>query len=220
VRTASDTTLLNYNNWTVRVRRGSQPTPRLLLMLHGWTGDENSMWVFVRNFPEDLWILAPRAPYVAEEGGYSWREPRPGTRGWPTFDDLQPAADAVMQLVDEFSLSNSVTVPSFDVVGFSQGAALTNLLLLHYPQRIHRAGVLAGFMPGGTDQLIQAQPLKGKSVFVAHGTQDQMVSIERAQEEISLLEKAGAQVSFCEAEVAHRVSADCLRALQSFFYAN
>jgi phospholipase/carboxylesterase len=106
------------------------------------------------------------------------------------------------------------------VVGFSQGAALTNLLLLLYPQRIHRAGVLAGFMPGGTDQLIQSQPLNGKSVFVAHGTQDQMVSIERAQQEISLLEEAGAQVSFCEAEVAHKVSADCLRALQSFFYAN
>ena len=189
-------------------------------MLHGWTGDENSMWVFVRNFPEDLWILAPRAPYAAEEGGYSWREPRPGTRGWPTLDDLQPAADAVMQLVDEFTLSNSIIAPTFNVIGFSQGAALTNLLLLRHPQRIYRAGVLAGFMPDGTDQLIQTQPLKGKSVFVAHGTQDQMVSIERAQQQISLLENAGAQVSFCEAEVGHKVSADCLRGLQSFFCAN
>ncbi len=220
MQTASDTTLLKYNNWTVRVRRGSQPTPRLLLMLHGWTGDENSMWVFVRNFPEDLWILAPRAPYAAEEGGYSWRKPRPGTRGWPTLADLKPSAEAAIRLVDELSSSAGVSAPTFNVVGFSQGAALTNLLLLLYPQRIHRAGVLAGFMPGGTDQLIQSQPLKGKSVFVAHGTQDQMVSIERAQQEISLLEEAGAQVSFCEAEVAHKVSADCLRALQSFFYAN
>ena len=220
MRTASDTTQLNYNNWTVRFRRGSQSAPRLLLMLHGWTGDENSMWVFVRNFPEDLWILAPRAPYAAEEGGYSWREPRPGTRGWPTLDDLQPAADAVMQLVDEFTLSNSIIAPTFNVIGFSQGAALTNLLLLRHPQRIYRAGVLAGFMPDGTDQLIQTQPLKGKSVFVAHGTQDQMVSIERAQQQISLLENAGAQVSFCEAEVGHKVSADCLRGLQSFFCAN
>ena len=220
MRTASETTLLNYNNWTVRFRRGSQSAPRLLLLLHGWTGDENSMWVLVRNFPEDLWILAPRAPYAAEEGGYSWREPRPGTRGWPTLDDLQPAADAVMQLVDEFTLSNSIIAPTFNVIGFSQGAALTNLLLLRHPQRIYRAGVLAGFMPDGTDQLIQTQPLKGKSVFVAHGTQDQMVSIERAQQQISLLENAGAQVSFCEAEVGHKVSADCLRGLQSFFYAN
>jgi predicted esterase len=37
---------------------------------------------------------------------------------------------------------------------------------------------------------------------------------------VSLLENAGAQVSFCEAEVGHKVSADCLRALQSFFYAD
>ena len=29
--------------------------------------------------------------------------------------------------------------------------------------------------------------------------------------------RAGAQVDFCEAEVGHKVSADCLRALETFF---
>jgi predicted esterase len=31
-----------------------------------------------------------------------------------------------------------------------------------------------------------------------------------------LLEKAGAQVTYCEGEVGHKVSADCLRALKEF----
>ena len=59
--------------------------------------------------------------------------------------------------------------------------------------------------------------LAGKHFFVAHGTQDNLVPVERARESIELLEQAGAQVTFCEAEVGHKVSADCLRGLESFF---
>ena len=34
---------------------------------------------------------------------------------------------------------------------------------------------------------------------------------------MSLLEQAGAQVTYCEADVGHKVSADCLRGLENFF---
>jgi hypothetical protein len=34
---------------------------------------------------------------------------------------------------------------------------------------------------------------------------------------MSLLEQAGAQITYCESEVGHKVSADCLRALETFF---
>ena len=77
-------------------------------------------------------------------------------------------------------------------------------------------GVLAGFVPSGLEEVIVKRPLKGKSVFVAHGTQDEMVPVDRARASIELLEKAGANVTYCEDEVGHKVSAACLRALESF----
>jgi len=72
-------------------------------------------------------------------------------------------------------------------------------------------------MPSGMDEIIVKKPLAGKQVFVAHGTQDNLVPIDRARASMSLLEQAGAQVTYCEAEVGHKVSAECLRALESFF---
>jgi predicted esterase len=66
------------------------------------------------------------------------------------------------------------------------------------------------------EELVAKRPLDGKPFFVAHGTLDEMVPVERARQSIAVLEQAGAQVTYCEAEVAHRVSADCLRALKSF----
>jgi predicted esterase len=43
-----------------------------------------------------------------------------------------------------------------------------------------------------------------------------MVPVDRARASIGLLEQAGAQVTYCEDEVGHKVSAGCLRALKEF----
>lgn len=214
---ANSTHQMTYNGWIMRVRHASQKPARFLLLLHGWTGDENSMWIFTRRFPEDMWIVAPRAPHAAKEGGYSWRTLHPGTRGLPTLSDLKPAADSLIRMVDDISVSIGVDATQFDVAGFSQGGALTNVLALLYPQRIHKAAVLAGFMPDGVDDLLAQRVLVGKQIFVSHGAKDDLVPLELAQQSIVLLEKAGAQVTFCEAEVGHKVSADCLRGLESFW---
>jgi len=77
-------------------------------------------------------------------------------------------------------------------------------------------GVLAGFVPAGLEELIAQRPLAGKSIFVAHGTQDEMVPIDRARNSIELLEQAGAQVTYCEDEIGHKVSRTCMRALENY----
>lgn len=208
---------MTYNGWTMRVRQAAKEPARFMLLLHGWTGDENSMWVFARKFPEDMWIAAPRAPHVADDGGYSWRPLHPGTWGLPTLNDLKPAADSLIRLVDDVSASVGIDASQFDVVGFSQGGALINVMALLYPQRIRKAAVLAGFMPGGIEDLLAQRALVDKQFFVAHGSQDKLISLERAQRSVELLEQAGAHVTFCEAEVGHKVSADCLRGLETFW---
>jgi len=213
----SDSQLIEFHGWTLRLRPASEPSPRLMLMLHGWTGDENSMWVFGRDLPPQTWLLAPRAPHAAQPSGYSWRPYVEDTHGRPSAEMMRPSADALIQLVDEYAVSVGIDAAQFDVMGFSQGAAMTNLLSMLYPQRIHRAGVLAGFVPSGVEALVEKRPLETKPFFVAHGTQDELVPIERARDSIRLLEQAGAQITYCEAEVGHKVSADCMRALKRFF---
>jgi predicted esterase len=193
-------------------------------MLHGYTGDENSMWVFARDLPSHCWIVAPRAPYVSEEGGYSWRPllsgtlryARGGALGWPRLEELLPAAEALIRLVDAYSASAGLDVHTFDVMGFSQGAALCNVLAFLHPQRIRKVGILAGFVPQGLEDFVAQRPLEGKLFFVTHGTLDKMVTIDRARASIAILEQAGAQVTYCEDEVKHKVSVACLRAVKDF----
>ncbi|MEP7136699.1 MAG: hypothetical protein ABI904_17365 [Chloroflexota bacterium] len=218
---APNTELIEFENWTLRIRKTDHPSPRLLLMLHGFTGDENSMWVFARDLPSQYWIIAPRAPHVTEPSGYSWRPLHADDHGRPSLEQLRPAAEALIKLVDAYQLSAKIDASPerkrrIDVMGFSQGGAMSNLLTFLYPERIHKTGILAGFVPSGLDELIAQRPLAGKPFFVTHGTKDEMVPIDRARASIEILEQAGAQVTYCEDDVAHKVSLNCLRALKDF----
>jgi phospholipase/carboxylesterase len=188
-----------------------------MLLLHGYTGDENSMWVFARDLPPQYWMVAPRAPHFTDPSGFSWRPIHADTFGRPSLDQLRPSAEALIQLVDTYAASAGIDASVFDVMGFSQGAAMSNLLAFLYPQRIRKTGILAGFVPSGLEELVSKRPLDGKPFFVTHGTKDEMVTIDRARASIALLEQAGAKVTYCEDEVGHKVSVTCLRALREFF---
>ena len=213
----NNTSLIAFKNWTLRVQESTHPAPRLLLLIHGHTGDENSMWVFARAIPDHYWMVAPRAPYPAEAGGYSWRPSQTGNYDQLNLEVLRSAAEALIRLADEYSASAEIDARIFDVMGFSQGAAVSSVLAFLYPQRIRKTALLAGFVPSGLEELVTQRPLEGKPFFVAHGTKDETVTIERARASIALLEQAGAHVTYCEDEVGHKVSVTCLRALQKFF---
>jgi phospholipase/carboxylesterase len=216
VQAATNTELISFGNWTLRVRISQSASPRLLVLLHGWTGDENSMWIFTRGLSPDYCMIAPRAPHDANPSGFSWRPLQTSTFGSPSLDMLLPAAEGLIKLIDEYSSSVKLDANQFDLIGFSQGAAMTNVMGILYPSRIRKMGVLAGFVPAGLEELISKKPLAGKRIFVAHGTQDQMIPIDRARGSIDLLEQAGAEITYCEDEVGHKLSVSCLRALENY----
>ncbi len=217
-----NTSLIEFNSWTLRIREASQQPSRLMLLIHGLTGDENSMWVFARNLSASYWQVAPRAPYRAQVNdqvsGYSWRE---GASSSPaerhTLEQLGASAEALIHLIDEYAASVGIDASTFDVMGFSQGAVIANALAFLYPQRVRKVGILAGFVPSGLEEIASQRPLEGKPFFVTHGTKDETVPVDRARASLAVLEEAGAKVTYCEDDVAHKVSANCLRALNEFF---
>ncbi len=162
----NNTSLISFGNWTLRIRESSRPSSRLLLMIHGFTGDENSMWVFGRDMPEQYWIVAPRALYPGQPGGFSWRPPQYENLDQLSLDQLSNSVEALIHLVDEYSASVSLDAGSFDVMGFSQGGAMSSVLAFLYPQHVHKVGILAGFVPSGLENLVLQRPLEGKPFFV------------------------------------------------------
>lgn len=214
--TVTDTRLLSFAGWTLRLREAQTPNPRLLLLLHGWTGDENSMWVFTRRFPPSYQVIAPRAPYQANPSGYSWRPVSSSSFGFPTISTLAPAAADLLKLIDAYSASLGLSSTTFDDVGFSQGAAMVNVLGLLYPRRLQKMAILAGFLPAEAQPWLAQKPLQGRHIFVAHGTRDSIIPFDRACTSITQLEQAGAQVTFHQEDIGHKMGAHGIRALENY----
>jgi phospholipase/carboxylesterase len=196
-----------------RVPPGAGPHP-VVLMLHGWTGDENAMWIFASRLPSGALLLSPRALYDAPGGGYGWHSNK--VNAWPWIDDFLPAVEALGNVltIDNFPAAD---FSDLSLVGFSQGAALAYSYGLLYPYRVRRLAGLSGFMPDGAQALVRNRPLVDRCIFMAHGIQDELVPVERARSAVELLEMAGAQVTYCEDDVGHKLSRGCFRGLQSFF---
>lgn len=203
------------NGWVVRQHSPESPGPHpLILLLHGWTGDEDSMWVFTARLPKNAIWLAPRGLYLAPGGGYGWHLHT--QNGFPWVDDFQNAIEALLELLTETNFPQA-DLGAVHMVGFSQGAALAYAFALQHPAKVAKLAGLSGFLPQGASALARNRPLLGKRVFIAHGTQDDLVPIHLARQAAEILEQAGAQVSFCEDDVGHKLSASCFRGLENFF---
>lgn len=210
--------VLNLNGWTVRVWQPKNPdAKRIFLLIHGHTGDENSMTIFTRNLPTDAWIFSPRGPFPTSEGGFKWIASEYGLTA--SFKEFQAAAIELDKAFSDWKRSFHLPDQKIDVAGFSQGSVMALTYVLTYPEKVRRAAGISGFLPTDTTQWIQGEPLGGMPVYVAHGTEDQTVPYARAQEVEGWLKQFGASLTFCEAAVGHRISAACFRSFAEFFAA-
>ncbi|OGN92861.1 MAG: hypothetical protein A2Y88_06880 [Chloroflexi bacterium RBG_13_48_10] len=206
---------ISIHNWVMRVKRpdGVGPFP-VVLMLHGWTGDENSMWVFAPKLLKNALLIAPRGIFSTKGTGYSWHPEI--SKPWPWVNDFIPAVDKILDVISSRNFPDG-DFSELHLIGFSQGAALACSLSIMYPEKVTTLAGLSGFLPDGASTWLRNDRLKGLPVFIAHGTEDNRVPIDRARTSVGLLQDAGATVTYCEDNVGHKLSAKCFHGLEAFY---
>jgi len=207
---------LQVNSTRLAYRPGANPLEdSTILMLHGWTGDETSMWVFTKDLPSHINILAPCAPYHADPTGFSWVE-KYASSGFPDWVAFLPSLNSVIRDIPAWL--DVLQVPrqnNLRLVGFSQGAALALLLGLSNPSLVSKVAAISGFLPELPSGLIMdASNLP--EFFLSHGTRDEIVPVSYSRQSVVYLSNLNASVEYCESETKHRMSLRCMPELTRF----
>lgn len=210
-------------NWTVQTSPlyaviqtpDEEPAQQIILFLHGWTGDENSMQIFSQVAPPSSVKIFLRG-HLPAPTGFGWAPPRQGV--WIDMDKFKPASGLILQTLEHIRKKFPEMVQKPIVpIGFSQGGAMALALLYYYPEEIFQAAVLSGFLPKIS---ILDVSFTDKSIFLSHGTKDEIIPVEMARESVKILTQAGARVHYCESSTGHKTSAECLKRLRAFLEEN
>jgi phospholipase/carboxylesterase len=199
-----------------------QQASKVCLLLHGWNGDENSMQIFFSNLPEDMGIIAPRAFYPTNENGYTWAS---SMTSWSIIqsnqrsplDELNDSAEILVNHLYSWLKFLTIDPSTLYVAGFSQGGAMALLLGLLYPLMFSRIACLSGFLPAGIENGLPDQIIKSRKILVTHGTQDEIIPVEKARDSVSRLSVLGFDVEYCEDNIGHKIGIGCRKKFGKFF---
>jgi phospholipase/carboxylesterase len=189
-----------------------------LFVLHGRGADEQDLLPVADRLPGDRHVVSFRAPDRLQ-GGYTWYDLDLSAGG---LENSQPDAEGFRRSLDLVAESVDAAVDTFDLnadrlglLGFSQGAISALSLLLEDPDRFRWAAAHHGYLAESHADHDPAG-IEGKPVFVAGGTSDQIIPVQRSEAAADRLRAVGADVTFGAFQTGHGIGREELASLVSF----
>jgi phospholipase/carboxylesterase len=181
----------------------------VLFMLHGYGSNEDDLFSFAEELPEELCIISVRAPYNLEPYGYAWYAINfDAEKGkWSDDEQAKESRDKIIHFIDEACATYHLDTDSITLLGFSQGTILSYAVALSYPYKIKNVIALSGYINEGILVKDYEQGDYAKlNIYASHGQVDQVIPLEWAQRAPELLKKLKINHVFEEFPVGHGVA--------------
>ncbi len=198
----------------IEIETGRQPTATVI-WLHGLGADGRDFEPIVPELrlPSAVPIrfIFPHAPHrpVTINGGYvmrAWYDIR--TAEFVQREDEAGIRESEQTVRDLIAQEHKRGIPSQRVVlaGFSQGGAIALHTGVRYLERLAGIMALSTYLPLADSFMTEAHAANQTvPIFMAHGTEDPIIPIERGRQSADLLKRAGADVMWRTYDMAHSV---------------
>ncbi len=166
----------------------------LLLLLHGYGSNEEDLFSFATELPDDYFIVSARAPFDLMYGSYAWYAINfdADENKFSDIGQARASRDIIANFVDELVATYPIDCANVALIGFSQGAILGYAVALSYPEKIQRLVAMSGYL--NTEMAVddfKDNNLRALKIFASHGTVDQVIPVEWARKSIPILESLG-----------------------------
>jgi phospholipase/carboxylesterase len=181
----------------------------LLLLLHGYGSNEDDLFSFASELPDEYFVISARAPYDLQYGSYAWYAIN-FDADQNKFSDQSQAVlsrDLVVKFLEELKSKFPIDSSNITLIGFSQGSILSYSIAISYPKIVQRVGALSGYLNLDTTiDNYQNNDFSGLKIFSSHGTVDQVIPVEWARKTDRILKSLGINSTYEEYPIGHGVS--------------
>lgn len=181
----------------------------LLLLLHGYGSNEEDLFSFASELPEEYYVVSAQAPYSLQPYGYAWYAIN-FDADMNKFSDNNQAIrsrDLIVEFIDELVQKYPIDDKKVTLIGFSQGSILSYAVALSYPEKVSRVVALSGYL--NEDILkegYEKNDFSHLNFFVSHGTVDQVIPVEWARKTPEFLNRLHIKNTYLEYAVGHGVA--------------
>lgn len=194
-----------------------------VIWLHGLGADGHDFVPVVEmlDLPNIRFIL-PHAPYrnVTINNGYemrAWYDIFGLTTGHQEDEIGIRESQAYIESLIETELSRGIPSHRIVLAGFSQGGAVVLHTGLRYQQKLAGVIALSTYLPLQSSLQLEKSPANQDTpIFMAHGSQDDVISMSTCQASLEALRAENYQVHFHKYPIAHSVSIDEIDEIRTF----
>ncbi|MCM8570259.1 alpha/beta fold hydrolase [Gramella jeungdoensis] len=180
-----------------------------LIMLHGYGSDENDLFSFAEELPEELFIISAKAPYSMQPFGNAWYAIHWDNNDGKFSDDAQAitSRDTIRDFIDEIIEHYPVDADNINLLGFSQGSILSYAVALSFPEKVRNVVALSGYLNQGIlKNGYESNDFSRLKFYCSHGSADQVIPVEWARKTKPFLDELGIENSYSEFPVGHGVA--------------
>lgn len=181
----------------------------LLIMCHGYGSDENDLFSFAQELPEELFIISVRAPYPMQPFGNAWYAINFDAQQnkWNDVEQAMESRDKISNLIDEACAKYPVDKNNVTLLGFSQGTILSYAVALTYPEKVKNIVALSGYISEDMlDENLKEKDFSHLDFYCSHGSVDQVIPVDWARNAPKFLDKLNIKHSYSEFPVGHGVA--------------
>lgn len=181
----------------------------LLLLLHGYGSNEEDLFSFASELPENYFVVSVRAPYDLQFGSYAWYAINfdADENKFSDHEQAKKSRDSIASFLTELTDNYPIDKDNITLIGFSQGTILSYAVALSYPEKIKRVVALSGYLNLEiVKDSYKNNNFSNLKMFISHGTVDQVIPVDWARKASPILTDLGIENVYIEYPIGHGVA--------------
>ena len=193
----------------IKQPKGQIEKAPVIFMFHGYGSNEQDLFSFASELPEEFFVISVKAPYPMQPSGNAWYAIYFDDVNGKFSDDEQAveSRDLIAKFINEAVAAYPINKNKVTLLGFSQGSILSYAVALSYPEKVKNVVALSGYVNKGIIKSdFENNNFEHLNFYCSHGTVDQVIPIEWARKTKPFLDQLKIQNTYSEFPVGHGVA--------------